>query len=128
MKSPILASVAVLLCGCMSSPSTTAPKTSTTPGSPSAPVVLTEMDRATIEAAVRSYKLDLPATATFRTMTARRAGDGRVTACGYVNAGTGDKPYVGILGDGGYTVTALGGTREEVIAIQSECGRKGINI
>ncbi len=123
MRWLVLALVTILGCGCVSSP-TTAPNTATAPGA----IVLSEIDRVTIEAAVRAYKPDLPATSTFRTMAARRAKDGIVTACGYVDAGTGDEPYVGLLADGAFTVNALGGTQDEIIAIQSQCGKKGIHI
>ena len=91
------------------------------------PVTLTDADRTAIEAGVRAAVGNV-ASAAFRTMIATKGADGTVTACGYVNTGDGDKPYVGTLAGGAFTVTGRGGTAEETIATHSACGRKGIHI
>lgn len=127
---PIAASVLVLLlAGCVSSPQT--------PPQPAAPAVvrpgtlnpLADADRAAIEAGVRAYLQD-DGSATFRTMISTRSREGIVSVCGYVNAkaNPGDKPYIGTLTPGSFTVSAVGTGTPEIIAVQSTCGRLGINI
>ena len=116
----------MLLAGCMSStPPPSAPPPPTT-AARNEPVTLTDADRGAIEAGVRTA---LGSTsATFRTMIATKGADGVVTACGYVNAGSGDTPYVGTLTGGAFTMTRKGGTAEETIATHTACGQKGIHI
>jgi hypothetical protein len=118
---------AMLLAGCVSSsppPSAPPPQSMATRNDP---VTLTDADRAAIETGVRAA-LGGAAGATFRTMIATKGADGVVTACGYVNTGSGDKPYIGTLAGGAFTMTGKGGTTEETIATQSACSRKGVHI
>ena len=122
-------SCAMLLAGCTSSsppPPSSAPPPPTMTTGRNEPVTLTDTDRAAIETGVRTA-IGSP-TATFRTMIATKGGDGVVTACGYVNAGSGDTPYVGTLRDGAFTMTRKGGTPEETIATHTACGQKGVHI
>jgi hypothetical protein len=49
-------------------------------------------------------------------------------ACGYVNAGSGDTPYVGTLTPTAFTVTGMGGTPERTSAVQAECQARRIYI
>jgi hypothetical protein len=120
---------ALLLSGCVGS----APKPAAPPppvvgaGTVGTPFSLTDADRAAIEAGVRAH-LNNPATAAFRTMTATITAEGTVTACGYVNTGTGDKPYIGTMVSPGFTVSGYGGTREEIIAVQASCSQHRIHI
>ena len=116
----------MLLAGCMSSsPPPSAPPPPSMTGR-NEPVTLSDADRAAIETGVRSA-LGSP-TATFRTMIATKGGDGVVTACGYVNTGSGDTPYIGSFSGGAFTMTRKGGTAEETIATQTACGQKSIHI
>ncbi len=123
MKAVLAAGMALLVSGCVSTP----PKQSTPPtAGGNAPVTLSEADRAQVEAGVRGT---LGAgNATFRTMIATKGGDGVVTLCGYVNAGAGDKPYIGILSAAGFSVSGIGGSDAETIAVHTACGRRGIHI
>ena len=117
---------AVLLAGCVSSsPPPSAPPPPITTGR-NAPVTLTDADRAAIETGMRAALGS--ANATFRTMIATSSVDGTVTACGYVNSGSGDTPYIGTLTGGVFTMTRKGGTAEETIATHTACGQKGIHI
>ena len=118
----------LLLSGCVSN----GPPPASAPPPPvmstrNTPVTLTDANRTAIEAGVRTA-LGNPANATFRTMIATKAGDGVVTACGYVNTGGGDKPYIGTLSDTGFAMTGKGGTAEETIATQTACSNKGVHI
>jgi hypothetical protein len=134
MKSISVAALAVLMSGCVSAPPTPTPTPATTTSTAAAPVVLSDADRAAIEAGTRASLPNAPADATFRTMTATRGSDGVVTACGYVNAkdssggNTGDKPFIGVMTGAGFSVTAMGGSDAETIAVQAQCARHRINI
>ena len=90
-------------------------------------MTLTDADRAQVEAGVRAA-LTGGANATLRTMIATKGGDGVVTLCGYVNAGAGDKPYVGTLSAAGFAVSAIAASNDEIIAVHASCGQKGIHI
>lgn len=126
MKSILAAALAVLMSGCVSS--ATPPKPATPASGPNMPVTLSESERATVEAGTRASLQGASASATFRTMTATKAPDGVVTACGYVDAGNGDKPYIGILTSAGFTVTGMGGADADTIVVQAACSRLGIHI
>jgi hypothetical protein len=117
----------VLLAGCMSSSQPPSAPPPPTMAARNDPVMLTDADRAAIETGVRAA-LGNAGNATFRTMIATKGADGIVTACGYVDTGGGDKPYVGTLAGGAFTMTRKGGTAEETIATHTACGHKGIHI
>jgi hypothetical protein len=116
----------LLIAGCVSSPPAVAPPPPVM-STRNTPVTLTDANRKAIETGVRAA-LGNPANATFRTMIATKGSDGVVTACGYVNTGSGDKPYIGTLADAGFTMTGKGGTAEETIATQTACSNKGVHI
>ena len=111
-----------LTAGCTSTTPTAKPTTATSGTS----VTLSETDRSTVERDTVAVLPDV-SNATFRTVSASRRADGTLTVCGYVNstngAGvkSGDKPFVGILANGSFTLSAIGGTKEETVAVQSEC-------
>lgn len=120
MKAAIVLALALVATGCATSePKPAAPPPAARAGVPQ-PHTLTDADRAAIEAGTRAY-LQNPASATFRTMLATKGTDGAVTACGYVNLGTGDKPYIGTLAGGAFTVTGMGGATADTIAVQQRC-------
>ena len=128
MKANVAACLVVLVAGCTSSSPTPPPSTQFIPPSQAVshvPVTLTDADRAAIEAGVRAM---LSGNASFRTMVATRSADGTVTACGFVNAGAGDKPYVGTLAGGSFAMTAMGGSEAETIAVNTACSQRGIHI
>jgi hypothetical protein len=127
MKRNLAAGLALLLAGCVSSPPPAAAPPPPVTSTRNDPVTLTDADRKAIETGVRAA-LGNPPSATFRTMIATKGSDGIVTACGYVNTGSGDKPYIGTLSDAGFTMTGKGGTTEETIATQTACGHKGVHI
>lgn len=124
MKAFVAAGLLVLLTACTS----TLPKPAAPPPTSrgNTPVTLSDADRAAIEAGTRAALNG--ANATFRTMIGTRGGDGVVTVCGYVNTGSGDKPYIGVLADAGFSVSSIAATREEIIAVHGSCGQKGIHI
>jgi hypothetical protein len=127
MKRSVAASIVLVLAGCVSSsPPAAAPPPPIMTGRNN-PVTLSDANRAAIESGVRAA-LGNPANATFRTMIATKGPDGVVTACGYVNTGSGDKPYVGTLSDAGFAMTGKGGTDAETIATQTACSQKGVHI
>ena len=129
MKRSLATGLLLLMAGCVSSegpPPAAAPPPPVT-STRNDPVTLTDANRTTIEAGVRAA-LGNPANAAFRTMIATRGSDGVVTVCGYFNAGSGDKPYIGTLSDAGFAVTGKGGTDAETIATHTACGRRGIHI
>jgi hypothetical protein len=113
----------VAVASCTSTPQTPKPAPSTAAGA--ATVALTDAERAAVESAVRAR---LTATATIRTMIAQRDAGGAVTVCGYVNPGAGDTPFIGMLVEGGFIVTDLGGPTERTIAVQKACHGRGIYI
>lgn len=117
----------LLLAGCVSSPPQAAAPPPPVMSTRNTPMTLTDANRTAIEAGVRAA-LGNPANATFRTMIATKGSDGIVTACGYVNTGSGDKPYVGTLSAAGFTMTGKGGTVDETIATQTACSNKGVHI
>ena len=104
---------------CTSTPQAPKPAPSTAAG---AAVTLTDTDRAAVESALRTR---LTATATIRTMIAQRDAGG-VTVCGYVNSGSGDTPFIGMLVESAFIVTDLGGPTERTIAVQKACHGRGI--
>lgn len=127
---PIVASVVVvLLAGCTSTPPPSSAPVAPPVLRPGTLNTLSDADRATIEAGVRAYLQD-DGSATFRTMISTKSREGVVSVCGYVNAKTnpGDKPYLGTLTPGSFIVSSMGTGTPEVIAVQSTCGRLGINI
>jgi hypothetical protein len=127
MKGYAAAALALLLTACTSTTEKQpAPPPILTSGN-NTPVTLTDADRAAVEAAVRAA-IPGGAGATFRTMIATQGPDGVVTLCGYVNALSGDKPYIGTLADEAFTMARIGGTDEEIIAVHGQCGKKGIHI
>jgi hypothetical protein len=109
---------------CTSTPQTPKPAASATAGAAGAAITLTDADRAAVESAVRAR---LTPTATIRTMIAQRDAGG-VTVCGYVNSGSGDTPFIGMLVEGAFIVTDLGGPTERTIAVQKACHGRGIYI
>lgn len=120
MKAAIVLALALIGAGCATSEmKPTSPPAPRTGGVPQ-PYTVTDADRAAIEAGTRAY-LQNPANATFRTMLATTGTDGAVTACGYVNLGAGDKPYIGTLAGGAFTVTGMGGATADTIAVQQRC-------
>ena len=114
--------VLLAVASCTSTPQTPKPAPSTAAG---ATVALTDAERAAVESAVRAR---LTATATIRTMIAQRDAGGAVTVCGYANPGAGDTPFIGMLVEGGFIVTDLGGPTERTIAVQKACHGRGIYI
>lgn len=100
---------------------------------PAGPVSLTQAERSLVE---RETLAALPeiASGTFRTISAARAADGKVTVCGYLDfddgrgVRSGDKPFVGLLAGDAFTLSALGGTAEETAAVQAECIRNRVYI
>ncbi len=93
---------------------------------PAGEVALSPSDRTAVETSVRT-SLGQPS-ASFRTMIGQRDATGVVTVCGYFNAGSGDTPFIGTLGGGSFTVSNLGGTAEQTIAVQSACHGRGIYV
>jgi hypothetical protein len=129
MRGYAAAGLALLLTACSSTsdePPAPPPPPVLTSGN-NTPVTLTDADRAAVEAGVRAA-IPGGTGATFRTMIATRGPDGVVTLCGYVNALSGDKPYIGTLAEGAFTMARVGGTNDEIIAVHGECGKKGIHI
>ena len=114
------------LAACSSSGDAAKPAVAASPGAPGATVTLTDADRAAVETAVRSRLGQ--GSATFRTMIAQRDPGGMTTVCGYVNPGAGDTPFVGMLSEGSFIVTDLGGPTERTIAVQQACHSRGIYI
>jgi hypothetical protein len=126
MKAWIAVAAALALSACTSTQPPAAPPPPVNTGG-NTPVTLSDADRAAIEAGTRAA-LGGGANATFRTMIATRGGDGVVTACGYVNTGSGDRPYIGVLGAAGFSVTSISSTKDEIIAVQGACSKKGVHI
>jgi hypothetical protein len=126
MKGYAAAGLALLLTACTSTTEQPAPPPVLTSGN-NTPVTLSDADRAAVEAGVRAA-IPGGAGATFRTMIATQGPDGVVTLCGYVNALSGDKPYIGTLSGGAFTMARVGGTDAEIIAVHAACGKKGIHI
>jgi hypothetical protein len=125
MKAVLAAGLALLVSGCVSTP----PKQTTsqfTTGR-NEPVALSDADRAAVETGVRAA-LNGAGNPAFRTMIATKDEDGVVTLCGYVNAGPGDKPYVGVLTSAGFSVTGMGGSDADTIATHAACSHKGVHI
>lgn len=91
---------------------------------PGMQVTLTETDRMQVQTAVKARIAN--ESATFRTMLAQRSPDGTTMVCGYVNAGSGDTPFVGSLGGGSFSVSDIGGPTERTIAVQQTCHGRGI--
>jgi hypothetical protein len=125
MRAVLAVAVAALISACTSTP----PKPFAPPPGPArnSPVTLTDADRAAIQAGVRAA-LAGQGNPTFRTMIATAGADGVVTVCGYVNKGSGDKPYIGTLAASVFTMASVGGTDPEIIAVHTACGHKGIHI
>lgn len=96
------------------------------PRGPAGEVSLSASDRTAVETSVRS-SLGQPS-ASFRTMIGQRDASGVVTVCGYFNSGSGDTPFIGTLNGGAFTVSNLGGTTEQTIAVQSACHGRGIYV
>lgn len=120
MKAALAAALVLLVAGCTSSPPKPAPTPAPKAGAVT-PVTLSDAERATVEVGARSY-LQNPPDAVFRTMLASKRADGATTVCGYVNVNNGgDKPYIGTLAGGVFSVTAIGGTADETIAVQKAC-------
>ncbi|MEP9388359.1 hypothetical protein [Mesorhizobium sp. KR9-304] len=113
--------VLLAVASCTSTPQAPKPAPSTAAG---AAVTLTDADRAAVEGALRAR---LTPTATIRTMIAQSDAGG-VTVCGYVNSGSGDTPFIGMLVEGAFIVTDLGGPTERTIAVQKACHGRGIYI
>ncbi|MBC2858764.1 hypothetical protein [Stappia sp. 28M-7] len=73
-----------------------------------------------------------PESARFGTIVAGANADGVVTACGWVNAKnsfggyTGEKPFLGILTDGGFVTAAVGGDSTDVAVTMTMCSRSGL--
>lgn len=126
MKSIPAAVLLVLVSGCVSSPPP--PPASPIASKANSPYALTDTEKATIETGTRAARPDLPAGASFRTITATKSTDGVVTACGYVGTSGGEKPFIGVLGGTTFTMTGIGGAAAETIAVQTSCGRLGIHI
>jgi hypothetical protein len=124
MKAVVAVVLGVLVSACTSTP----PKPAAPPPTSgrNTPVTLTDADRAAVEAGVRAALGQ--AGATFRTMLATSSSDGAVTVCGYVNSGAGDKPYIGTLAASAFTMTSVGGSDAEIIAVHTACGHKSIHI
>ena len=122
MRAALLLMVLGLVAGCTTASQPTKPGRSASPG----PVTLSETERAVVE---RDTLASLPdvANASFRTVSASRAASGTVTVCGYINVTgrggtqTGDKPFVGVLNGSEFLLSAIGGTSEETVAVQTEC-------
>lgn len=129
MKAVIVSGFAILLlAGCTStSPPPTKPAAYSPRYGTNTPLTLTDADRAAVEAGTRAALANPPG-ASFRTMAATRAPDGVVTVCGYVNTGSGDKPYVGTLSGGAYTMTGHGASDAEIVSVQAACAQKGAHI
>lgn len=124
MKSVVAVCLALLVTGCVSSPSKAPPPAS---AASNAPVTLSDTDRAAVEAGVRAA-LGNPAVAAFRTMLATQAS-GVVTVCGYVNvANTKDRPYVGTLSGGSFAMSAVGDSDEQTIAVHKACAQRRVHI
>ena len=131
MKAAIITGFAlILLAGCTSTPPP-APPPPPSQYSPrygtNTPLTLSDAERAAVEAGTRAG-LNNPPAATFRTMAATKSREGAVTVCGYVNTGSGDKPYVGTLSGGAFTMTGVGASDAEVISVQTACAQKGAHI
>lgn len=110
---------------CSSTPQASKPA-SVMPGVSASSVTLTDAERGTIEAAVRA-RAGQPS-ATFRTMIAQRDAGGAVMVCGYFNPGAGDTPFVGLLSEGAFIVSDIGGPTERTAAVQKACHGAGIYI
>ena len=120
---PVMAGLLVLsLAGCTSTPNANKAARSAPPG----PVTLSDAERSTVERDTIAALPDVSA-GTFRTISAARSADGRVTVCGYINVTSGsgirsgDTPFIGVLAGGEFQMSAIGGTSEETVAVQSEC-------
>jgi len=114
------------LAACSSTGNTPKPASSASPGAAGSSVQLTDADRAAVETAVRA-QLGQPG-ATFRTMIAQRDPGNAVVVCGYVNPGSGDTPFVGMLSGSAFTVSDIGGPTERTVAVQKACHGRGIYI
>lgn len=128
MRRAIALLIIGLAAGCSSTP---APKPVTTASGTS--VTLSDAERSTVE---RDAVATLPdvSSATFRTISASRRSDGALNVCGYVDsmnaAGvkSGDKPFIGVLANGSFALSAVGRTKEEIVAVQSECVKNRVYI
>ena len=126
MKSIPAALLLVIVSGCVSSPPP--PPASPIASKANTPYTLTDADKAAVEAGMRASRPDLPAGASFRTITATKGSDGVVSACGYVGTSAGEKPFIGVLSGTTFTMNGIGGAAAETIAVQTWCGRMGIHI
>ncbi len=118
-----------LTAGCASTPQAATPATTKSGVS----VTLSDADRSTVERDMVAALPDI-SEATFRTISASRRSDGSLTVCGYIDATStsgvksGDKPFIGMLSDGAFTLSARGGTADETVAVQTECIKSRIYI
>lgn len=117
----------LVVAACSSTPQQPPPASPASPSRPPASgtvLTLTDAQRSQIQSAVRA-RIGNEA-ATFRTIIAQRDANDAITVCGYVNPGTGDAPFIGMLGSDGFTVADVGGTTERTLAVQHACHARGI--
>jgi len=111
-----------LVAGCTSTPPPAKQATSTAV----APATLSDAERAIVERDTLAALPDV-SNASFRTISASKSSNGTMTVCGYINvvasSGTssGDKPFIGVLSGSEFLLSAMGGSKEETIAVQAEC-------
>lgn len=121
--------LAVAIGGCTSTSPAAKPARSSPPG----PVTLSDAEKSIVERDTIASLPDVRA-GTFRTISAARGTDGRVTVCGYINitssagVSSGDTPFIGELAGGEFQMSAIGGSSEETIAVQSECQQNRVYI
>lgn len=119
--------LAALAVSCSSTSQT--PPQGSSPGATSGSdtqITLSEAERTQVQSAVRTRLGNEQAT--FRTMIAQRDSSNAVTVCGYVNPGSGDTPFIGMLSGGTFSLSDIGGPTERTIAVQHACHGRGIYI
>lgn len=118
-----------LAAGCTSTP----PPAKQAKSTSVAPATLSDADRAIVERDTLAALPDV-SNASFRTISASKGSSGTMTVCGYINvvasSGTssGDKPFIGVLSGGEFRLSAMGGSEEETIAVQTECVQNRVYI
>jgi hypothetical protein len=129
MKRAIALILIGLVAGCTSTTPTAKPVTSKSGAS----VTLSDAERSTVQQDMVAALPDVT-NATFRTISASRRSDGTLDVCGYIDvtngAGvkSGDKPFIGTLANGSFALSAMAGTKEEIVNVQTQCIKNRVYI
>lgn len=99
-------------------------RSSASRGTPGSAATLSEADRSAVRTGVWANLGN--ESGSFRTMIGRHQAGGKVFVCGYIDTGSGDTPFVGTLERGSFTVSGMGGAREQTIEVQKSCQSRGI--